>query len=77
MGVLGPRLQGDRLLRGDLWFNADFWFGDGAYLFGLRRTRLALEFPVAPGLVLFTRGMIDLSRVSPLEYWNIGWKFSF
>lgn len=74
---LGLAYKGTGCCGGDLWFNADFWFGDGAYLFGLRRTRLALEFPVAPGLVLFTRGMIDLSRVSPLEYWNIGWKFSF
>ncbi|GAB4305873.1 MAG: hypothetical protein Kow0097_04830 [Candidatus Bipolaricaulota bacterium] len=62
---------------GDLWFNADLWFGDGAFLGGLRRLRLSLEVPVMPDLVLFTRGMIDLSRTDPLEYWDIGGKFSF
>ncbi len=74
---VGLAYRGSGCCGGDLWFNADFWFGDGAYLFGLRRTRLALEFPAAPGLTLFTRGMIDLSQASPLEYWNIGWKLSF
>ena len=74
---LGLAYKGAACCGGDLWFNADFWFGDGVYLFGLRRVRTAVEFPVAAGLTLFTRGLFDLSKPSPLEYWNIGWKFSF
>lgn len=62
---------------GDVWFNADLWFGDGVYPFGLRRVRTALEVPVFAGLTLFTRGMIDLSAANPLEYWDVGWEFSF
>lgn len=74
---LGFAYKGSGCCGADPWFNADFWFGDGMFLFGLRRMRLALEVPILPGLVLFTRGMIDQSRVAPLEYWNIGWKLSF
>lgn len=62
---------------GDLWFGAEFWFGEGTYLFGLRRIKLSLEVPVVPSVVLFTRGLLDLSRPSPLEYWNVGWELSF
>lgn len=74
---LGLAYRSSGCCGGDVWFNADLWFGDGVYLFGLRRVRTALEFPVFAGLTLFTRGMIDLSKANPLEYWNVGWKLSF
>lgn len=74
---VGLAYKGSGCCGADLWFNADFWFGDGVFLFGLRRLKLSLEVPVTSSLLLFTRGMLDLARVAPLEYWNIGWSFSF
>lgn len=74
---LGLTFQGEGCCGGDLWFNVDLWFGDGTFLFGLRRIKLNLELPLTPTWRVFTRGVLDLARAAPLEYWNIGGKLSF
>ena len=62
---------------GDLTLTLESWFGNQGILFGLQRFRFNFEVPLASTITLFTKAQWNFAKVSPLEWFDVGWKISF
>ena len=62
---------------GDLTLALESWFGNRGIIFGLQRFRFDFEVPLASTITVFTKAQWNLAKVSPLDWFNVGWKISF
>ncbi|MFH1609564.1 MAG: hypothetical protein ABID40_02925 [Candidatus Bipolaricaulota bacterium] len=74
---LGITYTGEGCCGGTVTFSAELWFGTNGTLFGLQRVRFKLEVPVAPTVEMFAKGQWNFAKASPLEWFDLGWDFSF
>jgi len=62
---------------GDLTFALESWFGNKGIIFGLQRFRFDFEVPLASTITVFTKAQWNFAKVSPLQWFRVGWKISF